>query len=108
MCADCVADDRACRLPQQDLARRRRLLQPRGDAAGAAEEVGLGVLPARRQHLTRVQSGAGRELDSEDRLELLVQLGQLRAYLDGCQHCAQGVVLVRDGCSEDRNDPLVA
>ena len=69
---------------------RRRCPRCRGRASRACS-------PARRQHLSRVQSRCGPRARLRRRLELGAQLGQPRAHLDGRQHGAQSVVLVRDG-----------
>ena len=103
---DRIADDRARRLPQQDVARGCSLLQSGRDPTRGAEDQRFVRVPARRQHLSRVQSRTGRKLDAEDGLQLGAELDQPCAQLDGRQHRAQGVVLVRDRGPEDGNDPI--
>jgi len=94
------ADELDGRRSDQDLARLRRLLQPRRDVDGIARREPL--LRA-CHHLARIHAGAQREGGAVVALELLVQGGERGAHLAGGAHGAQSVVLVEHGHAEDRH-----
>jgi hypothetical protein len=88
-------------LAEQDLARRRALLEPRGDD----DRVPGGQALGRPGHdLARIDADPQGERGPVVAGELLVQLRDGLANPGRCAHGAQGVVLVHDGHAEDGED----
>jgi hypothetical protein len=88
----------------EDLARRRRLLEPRGGVDGVAHDERLGAARLGCQDLARVDPGADLQRYTPRRRKLLVEFRQPRAHLGGRAHGAQRVVLVRGRHAKHRHD----
>ena len=88
-------------LAQQDLVRRRRLLEALRNVDGVACREALAAAQCVSRHdLARVHARPHRDRDSPVALELLVQPGKALAHLGSGPDRANGVVLVQDGDSE--------
>ncbi len=88
------------RVPDQDVARLRRLLEPRGDVDGIA---GCKCAALTRHDLARADSDAYLQLRPELALQVCVQDSELFAQLVARTCSAQGIVLVHDRDPEDRH-----
>jgi hypothetical protein len=91
-----IANQAERRVPEQDLTRRRRLLEARSrvDCVPGRECLALA-----RDYLTGVDAGSRLDLHAEVALELVVQAGKRVAHLGGRPHGPERVVLVQ------RRDP---
>ena len=100
---DGVRDEPVGVAAEQDLARPRRLLEPRRDVdrvAGGERAAGDGRAGHR---LAGVEPDPDRELDAARAAQLLVQLGHPSRMSSARPDRAQRVVLVRDGDPEHRH-----
>jgi hypothetical protein len=99
---DCVAHEVVGRRPEQDLVRRRSLLEALGDVDGVACREPLAAAARISRHdLARVHARSDGDGDSPVALELLVQSGEALAHLGGGPDRADSIVLVHDGDPED-------
>ena len=92
--ADRIPDERARLGADEDLAARRRLLEPGRYVDGVA----------RHERLVRSPDHDLAGIDADARVEAV--LGDRSAHLDGGPHGAQRVVFVRDGNAEDGHDRI--
>ncbi len=89
-------------LPDQDLARGRRLLEPGGRVDRVAGDEPLVPTSVSRDDLAGVDARPHVDRDAELRVEVAVQVGQGLAHLGCCAHRPDSVVLVE---SEARRRP---
>ena len=101
---DRVAHEPVRRLPDQDLVRRRRLLEALGDVDGLSGDEQMPLRVVAGDHLAGVDADPVGQADAPARFELAVEDGECVAHLDGRPHRAQGVVLVEDRHAEHRHD----
>ena len=98
---DGVADEPDRRVADEDLAGRRRRLEPLRDDDGVAGGERIALRGVAGVDLARMDAGAHADPDPERPLQLVVQAGELAAELDGRAHGAKRVVLVHDRDPED-------
>ena len=101
---DRVAHEPVRRLPDQDLVRRRRLLEALGDVDGLSGDEQMSLRVVAGDHLAGVDADPVGQADAPTRFELAVEDGECVAHLDRRPHRAQRVVLVEDRHAEHRHD----
>ena len=92
---DGIADEPVRELTEQHLHRRRRLLKPRRDVHGVADDEPLARRRVARDDFARIHARAVREANAPDALELVVQRLEGALHAVGGAHGAEGVVLVQ-------------
>ena len=99
-----MVDQPACKLADHDLAGRRSLLEPRGDADGFTRDQPLFRVGRRGDDLAGLEADPDLDPDAVLATELLCQRGDRRVDVQRRAGRAQRIVLVRDGDSECRHD----
>ena len=100
---DGVANELERALADDDLARARGLLEPRGDIAGIAGGERAGDARS-GEDLAGVDAGVRPQADAEGPFQLFVQRLEGGTHVDGGAHRTQRIVLVHDGHAEHRRD----
>jgi hypothetical protein len=103
---DRITDEVVGELSDQDLVRRRGLLEAGGGVHGIAGDQALAGRRVARHDLPGVDAGPVRQLDAPASLQLPVQLGQRPLHPGGGLHGPERVVLVERRQPEDGHDSI--